>query len=290
MSLAKRDDSPVPTEPAASKRAKAVTADGRLSQARQGLAKRKELPAPARANANEARAVCETNGHTSGASQAQNAPETANFRDLTVLETRFVQEYMVDLNGSAAVVRAGSKSRHPNKLAAQMKARPQVRQAIETAMAERARQTGITAEWVLNNLKEVAERCLQAAPVLKRGIHQEEGGQGLWSFDASGAIRSLELIGKHKGMFKDQVDHTVKGRVVHEHGLCARSEAILTMLAGGNSGEDSGEIVASNVASNAGGVAGNDAGAAIGDILGGVSVESAGEITERPTPGPGNEW
>jgi len=184
----------------------------------------------------KAHAACEGGGSNSNTSQPQDAPEATNLRELTSLETRFVQEYLVDLNGSAACLRAGSTTRHPNKLAAQMKARPPVREAIESAMSERARQTGITAEWVLNNLKVVAERCLQAVPVLKRGAHQEEDGQGVWSFDASGAIRSLELIGKHRGMFKEQVDHTVKGRVVHEHGLCPRSEAILAMLTVGVAG------------------------------------------------------
>lgn len=183
--------------------------------------------------------------------------EPANFRDLTPLEERFVQEYLVDLNGSAACLRAGSTTRHPNKLASQMKARPPVRRAIDAAMSERARHTGITAEWVLNNLKVVAERCLQAVPVVKRGAHQEEDGQGLWSFDASGAIRSLELIGRHRGMFKDQVDHVVKGRMVHEHGLCSRSEAILEMLTGtvsegvpGDTPEDIHSNVSSDVTSN----------------------------------------
>jgi phage terminase small subunit len=232
----------------------------------------------------KARAVCESGGQNSGASQPQNAPESTNFRELTPLETRFVQEYLVDLNGSAACLRAGSTTRHPNKLAAQMKARPPVRRAIDAAMSERARQTGITAEWVLNNLKIVAERCLQAVPVLKRCAHQEEDGQGLWSFDASGAIRSLELIGKHRGMFKEQVDHTVKGKVVHEHGLCPRSEAILEMLTrgltGGLTGATTGIMAttaSSDITSNIYSNVGLDAGSELSEITGKIPTQDAHE-------------
>ena len=159
-------------------------------------------------------------------------------KKLTDLEAQFVREYLEDLNASAACLRAGYKTRHPNALAAQVKAKPHVQAAISAAMEARARRTEISADWVLKNLKEVAERCLQAVPVTrfnreeKRQVQVEENGQGVWTFDASGAIRSLELIGKHRGMFKEQVDHTLKGSLVHKHLLCPRSEEILARLTG----------------------------------------------------------
>ena len=56
----------------------------------------------------------------------------------------------------------------------------------------------ITKAWVLEELRENAERCLQRKPILDRN------GQEVWAFDAPGANRALELIGKELGMFVER--------------------------------------------------------------------------------------
>jgi hypothetical protein len=63
----------------------------------------------------------------------------------------------------------------------------------------------LTVEWVLGNLKEVTERCLQQEPVMiRKGNEMVESGK--YTFQANGANKSLELIGKHLGMFTDKVE------------------------------------------------------------------------------------
>ncbi|OGT57524.1 MAG: hypothetical protein A3E01_08275 [Gammaproteobacteria bacterium RIFCSPHIGHO2_12_FULL_63_22] len=75
-------------------------------------------------------------------------------------------------------------------------------QAIDEASTDKA--------WVMRRLKTVAERCLQAAPVLdKKGnpvlTATEHGGVvPAFEFNSMGANRSLELIGKENGMFIDR--------------------------------------------------------------------------------------
>ena len=65
----------------------------------------------------------------------------------------------------------------------------------------------ITVEWVLNNLKKVAERCMQEEPVMtKDGDEYVESG--VYKFEHSGANKSLELLGKHLGMFTDKIEHS----------------------------------------------------------------------------------
>jgi phage terminase small subunit len=63
----------------------------------------------------------------------------------------------------------------------------------------------VDAEWVLNSLKSVADRCMVAEPVMVKGREGMEPS-GEYKFDSSGANRSLELIGRHFKMFTDKVE------------------------------------------------------------------------------------
>jgi phage terminase small subunit len=57
-------------------------------------------------------------------------------------------------------------------------------------------------KWVLTSLKAVAKRCMQAEPVLD----SKGTPTGEYTFQASGANRALELLGKEYGMFVDRTD------------------------------------------------------------------------------------
>ena len=75
-------------------------------------------------------------------------------------------------------------------------------QAIDDAVADKA--------WVLKRLKTVAERCLQAAPVLNKSgapvLTLTEAGELVpaFEFNSMGANRALELLGKEQSMFIDR--------------------------------------------------------------------------------------
>ena len=76
---------------------------------------------------------------------------------------------------------------------------PEVKAKLEQGLSDAAVAAGVSRAWVISKLKEVAERCLQARPVLDKMGRET----GLFVFDASGANRSLELIGKHLRVFGD---------------------------------------------------------------------------------------
>ena len=119
---------------------------------------------------------------------------------LTPKQQAFVKEYIVDLNATQAAIRAGYSEKTASETGYENLRKPQIAAAIEEAMNSRSKKTEISAEWVLNNLKEIAERCMQGIPVTDR-----EGNEtGEWKFEHSGANKSLELIGKHLGMFIDK--------------------------------------------------------------------------------------
>ena len=132
---------------------------------------------------------------------------------LTDKQTAFVREYLVDLNATQAAIRAGYSERTASRIGPQLFGKTWVREAIEKAQAKRARRVEVTQDYVLSNLVEVVERTMQRAPVLDRKGEQvtDEEGRAVWTFDAKGANRALELLGKHLGIFTDKVRAEVSG-------------------------------------------------------------------------------
>lgn len=132
---------------------------------------------------------------------------------LTDKQTAFVREYLVDLNATQAAIRAGYSERTASRIGPQLLGKTWVREAIEKAQAKRARRVEVTQDYVLSNLVEVVERTMQRAPVMDRKGEQvtDEEGRAVWTFDAKGANRALELLGKHLGIFTDKVQTEVSG-------------------------------------------------------------------------------
>lgn len=132
---------------------------------------------------------------------------------LTDKQTAFVREYLVDLNATQAAIRAGYSERTASRIGPQLLGKTCVREAIEKAQAKRARRVEVTQDYVLSNLVEVVERTMQRAPVTDRKGEQvtDEEGRAVWTFDAKGANRALELLGKHLGIFMDKLKAEVSG-------------------------------------------------------------------------------
>lgn len=71
-------------------------------------------------------------------------------------QQRFVQEYLRDLNGTRAAIRAGYAPKHAGDYAAQLLSKPQISDEIARAKAERAARAGIDADRVLEEIRAVA--------------------------------------------------------------------------------------------------------------------------------------
>ena len=121
---------------------------------------------------------------------------------------------MVDLNGTQAAIRAGYSKRSAREIARENLIKPLIASALYQRLSEKRRETELSEKWVLDRLEEIAERCMQARPVLDSKGNQKftETANGrmvpAYTFDSSGANRSVELIGKHFATFIDRVQHT----------------------------------------------------------------------------------
>lgn len=122
-------------------------------------------------------------------------------------QAEFVRQYLCDLNASQAAIRAGYSVKTAYKIGPALLRHPGVSQAIEKAFAARAERTALTADWVIDGLREVADRCMERAAVYEGRGRARKVVEGVWTFDAAGATRAYELLGKHLGMFRDRVSH-----------------------------------------------------------------------------------
>lgn len=75
---------------------------------------------------------------------------------LTDRQRRFVEEYLLDCNATAAAARAGYSRKSAQDSGSRLRALPHVRQAVEAAMAERSRRLGITQDRVVAELSRLA--------------------------------------------------------------------------------------------------------------------------------------
>lgn len=127
---------------------------------------------------------------------------------LTAKQQLFVQEYLVDLNATQAAIRAGYSVRTARAVGSENLTKPDIAAAIAEARAKRTERVEIDQDYVLRQAVKLHERCMQeVAPFTDRkGEHiHDENGNPLYVFNANGAAKALELVGKHVavGAFKE---------------------------------------------------------------------------------------
>ena len=107
-------------------------------------------------------------------------------------ERRFCEEYLVDLNAKRAALRAGYAPGTANNAYRWVRTRnpvkPRVRAEIDRMMEERARRIGVDADQVVQALARIA-----FADAADEGVRTQE------------RLRALELLGKHLGLFAENV-------------------------------------------------------------------------------------
>lgn len=150
-------------------------------------------------------------------------------KSLTPKQQRFVEEYLVDLNATAAAQRAGYSAKTAAQVGYQLLQKPAVQEAIQAAMADRAKRTGVTQDRVVSELAKIAfTNGADYARVVtfRKGadgkvpmqiveladtddltddqraaiscIEETKFGIKVNTYDK---VRALELLGRHLGMF-----------------------------------------------------------------------------------------
>lgn len=94
------------------------------------------------------------------AAGSKKSDPSGSAKELSPRQRRFVDEYLVDLNGTQAAIRAGYSPRTAGKQAFDLLKKREIAAAVAAKQAERSERTGIDADWVLRRLAEESDADL----------------------------------------------------------------------------------------------------------------------------------
>lgn len=131
----------------------------------------------------------------------------------------FILEYMKDLNATMAYLRVYKDSSYDaaRSSAADLLARPNIRDEVNRLKSERAEALKVSADEVLSDLRELRDMCMGRKKVKRTLIVKNtEGDQQPVEIESTfldphGAKGALELMGKHIAMFTDK--HKIEDEV-----------------------------------------------------------------------------
>lgn len=149
-------------------------------------------------------------------------------------QARFVEEYLVDLNGKQAAIRAGYAPKSAEVQASQLLRKPKVKAAVDAAIAARSQRALVTVDEVLREMKRLALADVGDAfdakgrlkPLAEMSADVRRSISGLeveQLFDGSGKDKyhqgdlvkvkfwdkkgALDSLAKHLGMFIERHEH-----------------------------------------------------------------------------------
>lgn len=145
---------------------------------------------------------------------------------LTKKQQLFVDEYLIDLNATQAAIRAGYSTETAAVIGCENLIKPNIKDSICKAMAERSKRTGINADRIIQELAKIAflnptdvidmdeatvrgdsnrDDTAAIASVKVKRIPTDNGDIVEREVKTYDKIKALDLLGKHIGMFTDKL-------------------------------------------------------------------------------------
>lgn len=145
---------------------------------------------------------------------------------MTKKQKLFIEEYLIDLNATQATIRAGYSPESAGSIGDENLKKPEIKNAIKKALAERSRRTGINQDRVIQEIAKLAflnpvdvidmeqaavkgeahrddKACIAAVKV--KVIPNDDGVITEREVKTYDKLKALELLGKHLGMFTDKL-------------------------------------------------------------------------------------
>ncbi|WP_353640562.1 terminase small subunit [Escherichia coli] len=155
---------------------------------------------------------------------------------LTDKQELFAREYLKDLNGTQAAIRAGYSEKTANEQASRLLANVNVQKFVAELKSARVEQTGIDAAYVLRRLVEIDQMDVLDILLQNGELKPIKDWPKVWRTTLSGMdvvemasadsaallkkikwpdkVKNLELLGKHVSVqaFKEQASHELTGK------------------------------------------------------------------------------
>lgn len=155
-------------------------------------------------------------------------------KQLSEQRQRFVDEYLIDLNGTQAAIRAGYSVKTAQEQSSRLLSNVMVQGAISIAMAERSKRTGINQDRVVLELAKMAlvkmTDIVDSQGRIKEGATDDDlaciesvkykesesdtGSSVEREVKIASKLKALELLGKHLGMWNDKLDVNITQPIV----------------------------------------------------------------------------
>lgn len=137
---------------------------------------------------------------------------------MTKKQKRFVEEYLIDLNATQAAIRAGYKPDNAYSIGSENLRKPEIKAAVDKAMAERSKRTGVNQDRIVRELARIGFANIKDVVDLKTGKIREGASEDDLACIQSIKVKPSEFgieretkmydkrsalvdLGKHLGMF-----------------------------------------------------------------------------------------
>lgn len=139
---------------------------------------------------------------------------------LNTRQKLFCKEYLKDFNATQAAVRAGYSKKTAYSIGNENLKKPEIQQYIQEQSNKRLDKVDVDVDYIIENIIEVTERCMQKSGVeyfdkidkewkpVKEYISVGDGEEveaQVYQFDSRGALKGLELLGKYKNIFNENI-------------------------------------------------------------------------------------
>lgn len=139
-------------------------------------------------------------------------------------QKQFCNEYLIDLNGTQAAIRAGYSEKTAYSIANENLRKPEIQKYIQELQAGIKKRNRITQDEIIQDLIEIKNRCMQNVPVMyfdridKEWKHEgADIGEPVYKFDSNGANKALDQLTKILGAYeKDNKQKQDNISTVHE--------------------------------------------------------------------------
>lgn len=115
---------------------------------------------------------------------------------ITIKNSVFIDEYMVDMNATQAAIRAKYSEKSAYSIGSELLSKPEIQAELAKRCEARAKKTGTDNEWVIKQLQKNHEIA-----------HTREVE------DLNASTKAVELIGKHHGTFNADAGEAKEIRV-----------------------------------------------------------------------------
>lgn len=145
---------------------------------------------------------------------------------MTKKQKLFCEEYLIDLNATQSAIRAGYSVASARQIADENLSKPDIKNYIEQALAERSKRTGINQDRVVQELARIAFvkltdivnddcsikgnasdddlACIESIKV--ESSSTDTGYSEKREVKLASKMKALELLGKHLGMWNDKLN------------------------------------------------------------------------------------